>query len=171
MAGNYHQLGMTAHARGRLDEADEWYRKALTLKEELGDQTGIASAYHQFGLTSQARGRLDEAEEWYRRSLTIKEERGDQPGIAMSYGQFGLLAEARQQPGQALAWMIRCVSLFDQFPYHAARSGPPHLARLTRRLGMTALEQTWRQVTGQPLPQAVRDYVTSHHDQKPGSEP
>ena len=32
----YHQLGMTAQGRGRLDEAEDWYRKALTIEEELG---------------------------------------------------------------------------------------------------------------------------------------
>lgn len=29
---------------------------------------------------------------------------------------------------------------------------------------MPALEQAWQEVTGQPLPQQVRDYVTSQPD-------
>ena len=29
--GTYHQLGITADHRGRLEEADDWYRKALTI--------------------------------------------------------------------------------------------------------------------------------------------
>jgi hypothetical protein len=29
---------------------------------------------------------------------------------------------------------------------------------------MSALEAAWRQATGKPLPQAVRDWVTGHHD-------
>jgi hypothetical protein len=32
---------------------------------------------------------------------------------------------------------------------------------------MTALEHTRQQVTGQPVPQAVHDYLTSHHDEEP----
>ena len=32
----YHQLGMTAQDRGRLDEADDWYRNAIQIREELG---------------------------------------------------------------------------------------------------------------------------------------
>ncbi len=51
----YHQLGLTAHARGRLDEADEWYRKALTIFEELGNRPDIAMSYGQFGLLAEAR--------------------------------------------------------------------------------------------------------------------
>jgi hypothetical protein len=44
----------------------------------------------------------------------------------------------------------------------AARS-----AAVTRQLGIPALEEAWRQVTREPVPQAVRDYITSHHDQDP----
>ena len=172
LAITYHQLGMTAQDRGRLDEADDWYRKALTIEEELGNRPHMASTYHQLGTTAQDRGRLDEADDWYRKALTIKEELGDRRGMALSYGQLGLLAEARHQPGQALSWMIRCVNLFDQFPHPATGPGPRHLARLTRQLGMPALQEAWQQITGQPLPQAVRNYISSHHDEDPpGGKP
>jgi hypothetical protein len=92
--------------------------------------------------------------------------------MAMTYGQLGLLAEAREQPGQALAWIVRCVSLFDQFPHPVTEPGPRHLARLSRQLGIPALEQAWQQVTGQPVPQAVRDYIISYQDEDaPGGKP
>ena len=202
MAITYHQLGITAQDRGRLDEADDWYRKSLTIKEELGDRPGMATTYHQLGMTAQARGRLDEADDWYRKSLTINEELGDRPGMAttyhqlgitaqdrgrldeaerlvpqiphhqrrtrqppgmaLTYAQLGLLAEERGQRPLALEWNIRCVTLFDQFPHPMTGTGPAALARLTRQLGMPALEQAWQQVTGQPVPQPVRDYITSH---------
>jgi hypothetical protein len=51
-------------------------------------------------------------------------------------------------------------------------TGPDALARLTRQLGMPALETAWQQVTGQPVPQPVRDHITSQHDQaQPESTP
>ena len=157
----YHQLGNTAQDRGRLDEADDWYRKALTITEELGDRPHMASTYHQLGITAQARGRLDNAGDWYRKSLTIKEELGDHPGMAITYAQLGLLAEERGQSPLALEWNIRCVTLFDQFPHPMTGTGPTALARLTHQLGIPALEQAWQHVTGHPVPQAVRDYITS----------
>ena len=43
---------MTAQDRGRLDEADDWYRKSLAIKEELGNRPGMASTYHQLGITA-----------------------------------------------------------------------------------------------------------------------
>jgi tetratricopeptide (TPR) repeat protein len=165
LALTYHQLGITAQDRGRLDEAEDWYRQSLTIKEELGNRPSLAITYHQLGSTAQDRGRLDEAENWYRKSLAISEELGDRPSIALTYAQLGLLAEARDQPPQALTWNIRCVALFEEFPSPLTGTGQSALVRLTRQLGLPALEETWQQVTGRPLPQPVRDYVTSHSGQ------
>jgi len=85
--------------------------------------------------------------------------------MAITYAQLGLLAEARNQAPLALEWNIRCVTLFDQFPSPQTGTGPAALARLTRQLGLSAVEQAWQQVTGQPVPQPVRDYITSNSDQ------
>ena len=172
IAATYHPLGITAESRGRLDEADDWYRKALTIFEDLADRPHMASTYHQLGTTAQSRGQLDEADDWYRKSLTIKEELGNRPGMALTYAQLGLLAEERDQAPLALQWNIRCVTLFDQFPSPMTGTGPAALARLTRQLGMPALEATWQQVTGQPAPKPVRDYLTGHpDDDEPGGTP
>src|SRR5262249_26076549 len=115
--------------------------------------------------------RLDEADGWYRKALAIFEGLGDRRGTAVSYAELGLLAEEQGDALLALEWSIRCVTLFGQFPHPMAGTGPSSLARLTRELGMPALQQTWRQVTGQPVPQAVRDYITSHPGDEPGGGP
>ena len=85
--------------------------------------------------------------------------------MALTYAQLGLLAEDRGQAPLALTWNVRCVTLFDEFPSPLTGSGPSALARLARQLGMPALEEAWRQVTGQPVPQQVRDYITSQPDE------
>jgi hypothetical protein len=59
----------------------------------------------------------------------------------------------------------------DEFPSPLTGTGPSALARLTRQLGMPALEEAWRQVTGQPVPGQVRDYVTSQPDEDPEASP
>jgi hypothetical protein len=119
----------------------------------------MAGTYHQLGRVAQIRGDLDSAEDWYRQALTIEEQLGDRPKTAMTYGQLGLLAEAKRQPAAALEFTVRCVALFDQFPHPATGPGPDHLVRLTRQLGIRALEETWKKVTGVALPQAVKAYV------------
>jgi tetratricopeptide (TPR) repeat protein len=161
MASSYHQLGIVAQLRGELDEAEDWYRQSLAIEEDLGDRPGMASSYHNLGAVAQGRGQLGQAEDWYRQSLAIKEDLGDRPGMAFSYGLLGVLAEQCGRPRQALDWTVRCVTLFDQFPHPATGPGPEQLARLTAQLGMGALEASWRQATGGPLPEAVRGYVTA----------
>ena len=32
----YHQLGMVAQERGQLEAAEQWYQKALEIRERLG---------------------------------------------------------------------------------------------------------------------------------------
>ncbi|MGW3816611.1 tetratricopeptide repeat protein, partial [Streptomyces sp. NPDC005046] len=69
----YHQLGIVAQERGRLEEAEDWYRQSLTISEELNNRPSMAISYHQLGTVAQERGRLEEAEDWYRQSLRISE--------------------------------------------------------------------------------------------------
>ena len=164
MAKTYAELGNAALLRGRLGEAVDWYSKAVTIFEELGDRPNLALTYPGLGMTVQFGGRLEEAEDWYRKTLTIFEELGNRGDMAKTYAQLGLLAEDRAQAQLALQWNIRCVTLFDQFPSPMTGTAPTALARLTRQLGMPALEAAWQQITGQPSPQAVRNYINSHHD-------
>ena len=164
MARTYHHLGWVAQDRGRLEEAADWYARSLTIREELGDRRGMARTYHQFGCVAALRGRLDEAVDWLARSLAIKEEFGDRPGMALGYLQLGMLAEAQGDTSQALEWIVRSVALFSEFPHPATGPAPGHLVRLTRQLGVAALERTWLRATGQPLPQDVRDYTTGQRE-------
>jgi tetratricopeptide (TPR) repeat protein len=159
MASTFHQIGIIAQYRGQLDEAEEWYRKSLAIREECGGLAGVGASYHQLGMIAQYRGQLDEAEQWYRRSLAIKERLGDLPGRAFSFGQLGLLAEERGEFGQALEWVVRCVAQFLDYLNPRPEPGLKHLARLTARLGVSSLEESWRKVTGGPLPEDVRDYL------------
>jgi tetratricopeptide (TPR) repeat protein len=161
MAGSFHELGITARSRGRLDSAEDWFRRSLVIKEELGNRSGTADTYQNLGIIAQDRGQLDDAEDWYRRSLAIKQELANRPGMALSYGQLALLSYAKGQKQQALEWIIRCTGMFDEFPHPLTQRAPEVLAFLTVELGMHALEASWQEITGQSLPEAVRDYVLS----------
>ena len=115
IAITYHRLGIAADARGRLEEAENWYRKSLTLKEESGNRPGMASTYHQLGVNAHARGRLEEAENWYRKSLTLKEESGNRPGMASTYHQLGLIAKDRERLEEAENWYRKALILDEEF--------------------------------------------------------
>jgi len=114
LADIYHQLGRVAELRGRWEEAEEWYRQALTIKEEFGNRSGMAGSYHHLGIVAQFRGRLEEAEEWYRQSLAIKEELGDRPGMAGSYHQLGVIAQRRARLEDAEQWYRQALTINEE---------------------------------------------------------
>src|SRR5262249_28150388 len=89
LAVTYSLLGVVTQDRGRLEEAADWFRKALAIFEEIGDRPRMAASYHRLGMVAQDGGRLDEAADWYGRSLAISEEIGDRPDMADSYHQLG----------------------------------------------------------------------------------
>ena len=159
IALTYHLLGVVAEKQEAFDDAEDWYRESLALKEDLGDTGGVAATYHQLGNLAWVRERLDDAEDWYRKALILEEDLGEKPARASTFGQLGLLAEVRGDIPLALEWTVRSMALFDEFPHPMTGPGPEHLARQARQLGIGALEETWRRVTGKPLPQAVQDYV------------
>jgi tetratricopeptide (TPR) repeat protein len=159
VANSYHELGVVAWLRGELGAAEEWFRMSLAIEDELGNEPGMATSYHMLGMVARLRGDLAAAQNWYRKSLAISEELGNRPSMAATYAESGTLAEQQGQLAEALAWAVRCVSLFDEIPHPSTREGLQDLARLTSQLGMAALEDAWRAVTGEELPKAVRDYV------------
>lgn len=53
LAVGYHQLAMVAQDRGRLDEAADWFARALAIFEKLGDRPGLALIYSQLGLLAE----------------------------------------------------------------------------------------------------------------------
>lgn len=88
------------------------------------------------------RARLEEAGGLVSQSLAINEKADGRSGRALTYAQLGLLAEETGQPELALD-------------------------RLTRQLGTPAVEHTWQQVTGKPLPPAVREYLNRPAQREP----
>ena len=158
MASSYHQLGIVAQDRGALDQADDWYRKSLTIFEELGNRPGMARSYHQLGIVAYLRGDLDQADGWYRKSLAIKEELGS-IGQGVTLALRGLLAEEQDRINEAFGYAIRAVALFEEFPHRLSGSAPAQLARLTSQHGDTALRDAWTATTGNQIPADVFNWI------------
>ena len=163
-AADCSRLGAVAMERGRLEEAESWFLKTLVIREVLSDREGAANVYQQLGIIAQDRGRLDEAESWYLKSLAANRELGETRGMANGFMLLGLLAGARGQPRIALEWSIRCVTLFEEFPHPSTGATAAFIADLSAILGTDALETSWRNITGNPLPQEVGNYVRFMND-------
>ena len=104
MASGYFHLGTLAHQRGKFPEAEEQYRQAIAVGEEIGFKPGLAGAYYHLGMLildrerpgeAQGRERLDEAEKLLGKALRIYEELGDKAGIGRVFHTFGRIAELR----------------------------------------------------------------------------
>lgn len=96
IAGALYELSVCVQQAGRLDEAEEVWRRCLAITEaELGPNDGEVSAIlHQLGVCLRFAGRLDEAEELFRRCLAIDE------------GNFG---EERKPVANTLYQLAGCV--------------------------------------------------------------
>ncbi|MCW3129156.1 MAG: tetratricopeptide repeat protein [Methanophagales archaeon] len=89
IAVGYHQLGMIAEERQQFDVAEQWYRKALEIRERLGLERYAANDYHQLGMIAEERQQFDAAEQWYRKALEIYERLGLERDAADDYHQLG----------------------------------------------------------------------------------
>ncbi|WP_410587126.1 tetratricopeptide repeat protein [Amycolatopsis sp. lyj-23] len=141
------QLGMVAQFRVRLDEAEQWYRESLTIREELGDRPGMAMSYHQLGRVAEERGRLDEAEQWFRQSLTIMEESGDRPRMSVSSHQLGIVAQLRGRLDEAEQWYRESLTIREELGDRPGASTSYHqLGTLAHARGrLDEAEQWYRQ--------------------------
>jgi tetratricopeptide (TPR) repeat protein len=132
IAAACHNLGDCARDRGRLDEAEDWYRQSLAIEEDLGNRSGMAITYRQLGKTAQNRGRLDEAEDWYRQSLAIEEDLGNRPRMAVIYHELGNTAHMRGRLDEAEDWCRQSLAIEEELGDRPGMAASYHL------LGMTA---------------------------------
>ena len=143
-----HALGNLAHRRGDYDHALDWYRKSLTIFEELGDRAGMASSYHQLGIIAYLHGDYDHALDWYRQALTIAEELGDRAGMASTIGQIGVLLTETGRVREGLAWTIRGLSIRVAIGSPDVRIDVHWLRRQRELLGDEAFGAALRQELG-----------------------
>ncbi|MGH3997996.1 MAG: tetratricopeptide repeat protein, partial [Pseudonocardiaceae bacterium] len=130
-----HQLGIIAQSRGDYAQAEQRYQTSLTLNEELGDRSGIASSYNQLGTIAQSRGNYAQAEQRYQTALTLNDELGDRARIASNYHNLGTIAQKRGDYTQAEQRYQTALTLNEELGNRAG------IASSTSRLGVLRTEQ------------------------------
>ncbi|MFL6077252.1 MAG: tetratricopeptide repeat protein [Mycobacteriales bacterium] len=131
----YLQFGLVARQRGRLDEAEDWFSRALALYEERGDSAGVAHSHHEFGKLAVRQGNLDEAEDWLRRALAMYEQLGDRNGVGNSHYELGTVALRQAKLDEAEGFYRRALEVYLEL------GDLPHSAYVYNQLGAVAHER------------------------------
>lgn len=127
IAVGYHQLGIIAEHRHQLDQARQWYLKALAVRERLGGlEKEATSDYHHLGNIALGQGKFDEAEQWYHKSLEVKERLGLEREAASDYDQLGKVAEERLQLDQAEHFYHKALEIYDRMGLKKDVAGELH---------------------------------------------
>ncbi|MDJ0621144.1 MAG: tetratricopeptide repeat protein [Calothrix sp. MO_192.B10] len=109
----YHQLGNLAFRQRQFEEAQQYYLKALKIKEDAGDFYNAASDYHQLGHVVQEKRQFEQASQYYLKALKIYEDAGDLYQAAAEYHHLGTVAEQQQQFEQAKQYYLKALKITE----------------------------------------------------------
>ncbi len=84
----YNNLGIVYYSTNQFEKAIGYYKKSLTICEELNDPTGKAYCLNNIGAIYYAQKRFDNALLYYQRSLEINQKTGDKIGMASTLGNI-----------------------------------------------------------------------------------
>lgn len=99
-------LAGTLATAGRLREAAEYHRQALTVYEQLGDQRGLAQACNGLAKIHLELGELPEARHLFERARQLRAAIGYERGVYLSHQGLGRVASASGDTRSA-AWHLR----------------------------------------------------------------
>eukprot|EP00752_Nemacystus_decipiens_P012587 g11147.t1 len=111
-------LGVCASRAGRMEEAERFYRRALTIQEDkLGvDNPDVATTLDRLGECVSHVGRMEEAERFYRRAVTIREEKlgVDHPDVALTLQGLGACASEAGRTEEAERYYRRALAIREK---------------------------------------------------------
>lgn len=93
--GNIHKM------LDNRDGAENFFRRALKIETETGNELGQAINWANLGSISLSRGQYDSAYMFFARSLTHNEKAGSNLGIALCHNHFGNIHECRGEYREA----------------------------------------------------------------------
>jgi putative nucleotidyltransferase with HDIG domain len=114
IAHSLNSIGVIFRKRNNLERAEEYYLKALRIREETGDLSGLAMSYNNMGVLCKSKGDLDSALDYYNRSLKLKEELNDKRGISIAYSNIGDIHASQDKCDPAFEYYIKALSLVEE---------------------------------------------------------
>ncbi|MDP6946649.1 MAG: tetratricopeptide repeat protein, partial [Myxococcota bacterium] len=151
-ARSLHHMARVHSLKGRYNDAMSVLRQSLAVKEELDDDSGLASAYHELGNLEFRQNNMEEALEAYEKAFELEEQTLDTPGIAVTQAQIGLVRKEMFHFADAIRSFGIARDLFN-------RLQSPYVQTLDKALG-SAKEMVDEDVYNSMLEEA-EEYVNA----------
>jgi tetratricopeptide (TPR) repeat protein/nucleoside phosphorylase len=113
----YWQLGGLAAEsarKGNADEALEYYQKAMTLNETVGDRQGRARSLGGIAAAWAKKGNADKALDYFDKALALNKEIGDRHGLAMSLGGIASAWAKKGNATEAIEYFGKAQALNEE---------------------------------------------------------
>ncbi|NNM93943.1 MAG: tetratricopeptide repeat protein, partial [Bacteroidia bacterium] len=91
-----------------------YYKKALKLKQELGDKNGMANVYNNIGLLYEDQSDFPTALDYLFTALDLWNGMGDKKGTARSYNNIGIIYEQQKDYKGALGYYLKSLGLWTE---------------------------------------------------------
>jgi adenylate cyclase len=110
----YNIQGVSWYMRGDYPKALDYFTQSLKIKEQIGDQMGIAASLNNIGLIYVNQGDYPKALDYYSRSLKIEEQIGNQKGISLSLNNIGIIYNNQGDYPKALDYYTQSLKIKEQ---------------------------------------------------------
>ncbi|MBL4743206.1 MAG: tetratricopeptide repeat protein, partial [Cycloclasticus sp.] len=107
----YNNIGELLNTENKPKLALTYLRKCLTIKENIGERWGIATAYQNIGVAFDGLKEPDSAMFYYSKSLTIRSEIGDITGQISSMVEIADYHMDLRHHAKALTWLNKALIL------------------------------------------------------------
>lgn len=164
IADVYHQLGIVAQQQRQFEQAEQYYFKALKIKEDAGDFYSAANVYHQLGMVAEKQQQFEDAISYYQKAFGIYEQFQDWYKASQTLAKWARVLEAQSNFSEALPIYIRGFVIDIEHHQEFIRWYVDALARMLRVSGENQFDTIWREVTGEEGAGEVRKAIWAARD-------
>jgi predicted ATPase/DNA-binding CsgD family transcriptional regulator len=110
----FNGLGLVNYFQGDYAAAEDFHQRALAIRQEHGDQSGIGNSLTNLGDVALAQGDLATARALHEESLRVRQRLEDDNAIGYSLFNLGAVAFYEGNPEQADQCLVNALRLLDQ---------------------------------------------------------
>ncbi|CAH3190287.1 unnamed protein product, partial [Porites lobata] len=103
------KLANIYYQTSKYEEAKQFYKRALSIMIEAGDNDGVETCYGNLGTVFLSVGQYAKAKEYLQKALVIKKEIGDKQGEASAYGNLGTVFQSVGQYTKAEEYLQKAL--------------------------------------------------------------